>query len=154
MPSKLPGIMVRLDQEDYELVKRAANVAGKSMSGLLAEYVEMSRPMLQHMVGLADALDQAARERREIHVQAVEGAMAKGQALADVAAGQLSMVLDMIETATGAVNETNILLPSERGTEGEMGSVVGLTPHPNNMGVRSPNPHRNQPKNTPGRSVE
>lgn len=128
MPSKRPGIMVRLDEGDYELVKRAAAASGMSMGGLLAEYVEMSRPMLQHLVGLADAMAKAAHDRREIHMSAVEGAMAKGQSLADVAAGQLSMVYDMLETATGAVNETNILLPELVRMDEETGSVVGLTP--------------------------
>lgn len=131
--------MVRLDQGDYELVKRAADVSGMSMGGLLAEYVEMSRPMLQHMVGLADAMEQAVRDRREIHLEAVEGAMSKGQALADVAAGQLSMVLEGIEAATGAVNGTNILLPRDEKAEHGAGSVVGLTPVPTNRGVKTPN---------------
>lgn len=97
MPTKNPRIVVTLAPEDYELVRKVATAQGSSMSALLREYVEMSRPMLQHMAGLIDAFANADRERVETHQTAIAGAIEKGQALFDLAAGQMPLFLDAVK---------------------------------------------------------
>ena len=131
--TKKPRIMVTLEREDYDLVKRVAEAQDMSMSALLRDYVEMSRPMLTHMVELVEALEKAADERRGIHMAAVEGAMEKGQQLADFASGQLPLAFDWLQTFAQAINGNETKVSELLGE----GAVVDTTPISNNMGVRS-----------------
>ncbi len=92
--------MVTVEPEDYELLKRVAAAQGASMGSILREYVEMSRPMLQHVAALFDQLQAADSERRLVHEQALESAMDKGQAVIDSMNGQLSLLWDVLQSAT------------------------------------------------------
>lgn len=104
MPTSKPRILVTLEPEDYALVRRVASVSGVSMASLLREYVEMSRPMLQHMAQLADSLESAQAERKEVHEEAVQRVLDKGQLLADAASGQLPLFYDMLESLAQAIS--------------------------------------------------
>lgn len=122
-----PRITVTLEREDYELVKEVARVSGMTMSRLLGDYVEMSRPMLRHMVDLANAYDKADQERKAIHLAAIE-AHASPQVV-DYAQGQLDFALGFMDLLTKAADG------QVRGAGGG-GLVVDTTPTVNNMGVR------------------
>jgi hypothetical protein len=128
-----PRINVTLEQAEYDLVKRVAGATGMSMSAFLRDYVEMSRPMLEHMADLADAFEAAERDRRDVHLQAVEGAMEKGQRWADFASGQMALGFDWMQSLTEALEGQSETVAEHLGE----GAAVDMTPDSSNTGVRS-----------------
>lgn len=127
MPTKKPRVIVTLDPDDYELLRRVAVASGGSMASVLREYVEMSRPMLRHLADLADSMERAERERKELHQGAVDRAIQKGQALFDLAEGQLPLFYDWLEVLAETVEGKPGLDPRlvTRGSGGDMEPVSG-----------------------------
>lgn len=80
---KSPRVQVSLSQEQYDLVSRCAAVGGVSMSKFIAEYVEMSVPMLRHMAEIAEKFQEVSEGRRALHSDAIQAAIARGDALMD-----------------------------------------------------------------------
>ena len=138
MPTKKPRVIVTLERGDYDLVRKVAEASGVSMGALLREYVDMSRPMLEHLANLADSLQRAQHERREVHQEAVDRAISKGQALFDIANGQVPLFFDMVETLTSEIaGEGLTSLPLDGAAPAARDGLCSEGPPTSNTGVRS-----------------
>jgi len=79
MATKKPRVNVALEPETFELVRKAAEAQGVSMSELVRSMVDAVVPMLGRMVDLAEALKGAPQEIRDALREA--GERAEGEIL-------------------------------------------------------------------------
>ena len=74
MPTTKPRITVTLKPHAYEVLSRLSAVSGDSMSALLADLFEVSRPSLERLVSVLERAASAPEEARAGLAAAVERA--------------------------------------------------------------------------------
>lgn len=123
MPTQHPRISVSFQPEDFELLRQVAHIQGVSVASILREYVEMSRPMLQHMVQIAAQLEDVKEGRRVVHQEALHRAMGHMEAVMDVVTSQLPAFQRSLDTVGVAISPP---LPVDQGTPNSLTGGSGL----------------------------
>jgi hypothetical protein len=98
-------VNVSLSEGDYELVQAAALAMDCSMSEVLRDYVEISRPMLRHIGDLGKRLTNAKEERQDVHKAAMVDAMGEAERVFAEAQGQLTILEVLRETVLDAFGD-------------------------------------------------
>lgn len=99
MATNKPRITLTLEPRQYEVLRSISDSSGQSMSGIVADLIEASQPILERMAVTFQKLKQVKEVERSSLLQAMDDAQAAFEPMAQEVIGQFDLFMERVEKA-------------------------------------------------------